>query len=253
MIPPFKNILFSFVTEQFPLQNIGRPRSHFDSVFNSILFILRTGCQWRNVHTSQVAWQTVHRHFTLWSRFGLFEKSYRKLVDIYMYRFGINRKRILTDTSFIKSINGTDCVGRSPVDRGRNATKLSIISDEYGVVLGATFHKANKCDYKAFLHTLHQIRKQLGIFLSGKEFYADKAYDNQICAYEVKSVGLVNKCCRRKEHNADNSKNRVVIEHVFSWLDKFRRLLLRFDRYIVHYKSFTFIGLAHRIEKLMRT
>ena len=39
----------------------------------------------------------------------------------------------VTDTSFVKNIYGRDMVGRNPTDRGRNATKISIVTDGFGI------------------------------------------------------------------------------------------------------------------------
>ena len=252
MIPLFKHILHSLVQSTFPTHLHGRKRVLFDDVFKYVMYILRTGCQWRSLVTSNVSWQTVHRHFCIWSRKGLIEQAYYKLVSIYLQRIGIQQRHIITDTSFIKNINGIDCVGPSSVDRGRKATKISIITDELGVTLGVTFHRGNKCDYKAFLHTFDQMRRRFGKFMEGRVFYADKAYDNRRCASAISKHSLTNNCCRRKSPpNPGNTKPRIVVEHVFSWLDKFRRLFVRYERQIVHHKSLTFIALAHRLEKIL--
>lgn len=147
-------------------------------------------------------------------------------------------------------------MGPSSVDRGRKATKLSIITDECGIVLAASFHKANKCDYKAFLHTLTQSRHTVA-FARNKAFYADRAYDNERCDATVARFGMINHCARRRrgkkgrECTATFPAIRSVVEHAFAWLDKFRRLILRYDRLIQHYKSFTYLALAHRILKFL--
>lgn len=150
---------------------------------------------------------------------------------------------------------GIDCIGPSSVDRGRNATKLSVICDEMGVVLNATFHKGNKADYKAFLHTLSQCRILNDYILQGKikNFHADKAYDNRRCDNIVSQRNMHNECIRKKKKvevpHTHIIRNRV--EHVFSWLDKFRRIILRYDRLIIHHKSFTYLGFTYRIMKFL--
>ena len=145
MIPLFKHILHSLVQSTFPTHLHGRKRVLFDDVFKYVMYILRTGCQWRSLVTSNVSWQTVHRHFCIWSRKGLIEQAYYKLVSIYLQRIGIQQRHIITDTSFIKNINGIDCVGPSSVDRGRKATKISIITDELSIWRGAAVFLTGSC------------------------------------------------------------------------------------------------------------
>jgi hypothetical protein len=46
--------------------------------------------------------------------------------------------------SFVKNICGRDCLGKSSVDRGRKASKISALVDSYGVPLTMLFHPGNK-------------------------------------------------------------------------------------------------------------
>eukprot|EP00952_Eustigmatos_sp_NYUAD-ZCMA_P012474 50142-Eustigmatos_ZCMA.PRE.2 len=234
------------ILDAFPPSHKGRPRKPVHLILDRINYVLRTGCQWRLLPIiSGISWQTVHRNFVKWSRCGIFEKAYRHLVTLYVKRNRHKRTALITDCSFIKNVYGTNCVGSSPVDRGRKATKLSVIADERGVVLAASFHKGNKVDYKAFLHTFTQ-SKCLQTYLSGKTFYADRAYDNHKCDSVVGNAGLINHCAR-KGTSTYFPPTRGVVEHVFSWLDKCRRIVLRYERHIVHHKSFTYMALSRRI------
>lgn len=249
------NIVKSLLEEAFPCSHLGRPRTEFSLILDAVLYVLRTGCQWRMLRHPHVSWQTAHRHFERWSKKGIFETAYHHLVSLYIKKYQHIRKATITDTSFIKNVYGRDCVGPSPVDRGRKATKLSIITDECGVVLAASFHKANKADFKAFLHTLTQSQQTID-FSRNKAFYADRAYDNARCDAVVAHTGMINRCARRRRKKGGHCTAtfpaiRSVVEHAFAWLDKFRRLILRYDRMIVHHKSFTYLALTYRILKFL--
>ena len=159
MFPVFaKTVLKSFVDKAFPISKTGRPRSATtEELIDHIFILLKTGTQWRLLPTGdKVSWQTVHRHFQKWSKEGIFQRTYDHLLKLYCTKFSKTRQFIITDCSFVKNIFGIDCLGPSPVDRGRKASKLSIIVDEQGIVWSATFHPGNKSDPKAFLHTLSQ-------------------------------------------------------------------------------------------------
>ena len=45
-------------------------------IFNAILWITRTGAQWRNLDSSFPDWTAVYYYFYNWTRQGRFEKMY---------------------------------------------------------------------------------------------------------------------------------------------------------------------------------
>lgn len=245
----YKNIIRTLISERYT-KTTGRPNVTFDTVFDGIVHVLRTGCQWRSLSLSlkSCSWQTVHRYFTFWSKQGIFRNAYQRLLSIYKRKNSSKCQRIITDCTFIKNVFGRDCLGRCPVDRGRWATKLSVICDDVGVVLAFSMHPANKCDHKAFLHTLTQSHN---IDTCNKVFLADRAYDNKVCDSTVQKYGMINACLRRKTHGLSTYQGRHVVEHVFGWLDRFRRLIVRYDKAVVHFKSFTYLGLAHRVCRVL--
>jgi transposase len=60
---------------------------------------------------------------------------------------------------------------------------------------------------------------------------------------------------RKRHFNLDAYKNRFVSERTFAWIDKFKTLLVRFERKAMyclgfHYLGFTLINLRHVIVKV---
>jgi hypothetical protein len=51
----------------------GRPWRDPRTVLNGILWILRTGAQWKNLPTRYPPYQTCHRRFQLWVRSGVLD------------------------------------------------------------------------------------------------------------------------------------------------------------------------------------
>jgi transposase len=39
-------------------------------VFNGILYLLKTGCQWRMLPKEYPKWRTVHEYFSIWRKIG---------------------------------------------------------------------------------------------------------------------------------------------------------------------------------------
>ena len=85
-----------------------RPRktSLYD-VFCGVLYVLKTGCQWRLVPEIYPNWKLLYYYFTLWKKEGIFEKILQKLV--YETRKNNGKK---SKTSFIiidsQSVKNTD-------------------------------------------------------------------------------------------------------------------------------------------------
>jgi transposase len=148
----------------------------------------------------------------------------------------------IVDTSFIKNVFGRNCIGSNPFDRGRKATKISAVVDHKGIPLSFTFHKGNRNDSRTLFHTLSKC-----LFLNkGDSIYADKIYDSNHCKDVVNRFSLKN-CISKKKHitTKENNHIRIVVEHTFGWLDKYRRIILRYDSHIHTFKSFHYLASLH--------
>ncbi len=62
-------------------------------------------------------------------------------------------KNIYIDSTQVKNINGQDCVGPNPTDRGRLGTKVSVICDDDEV----PFYGANVLDARTTLETVENV------------------------------------------------------------------------------------------------
>lgn len=228
-----RNILLTYIKEEYDL---GRPRKlSFEYILDRIFYLLRTGSQWSNLHVHNGSWKTIYHYFAKWSKEHVFERSFHQLIQFYVKRRGITHT--ITDTSFVKNIFGKDCVGRSPVDRGRKATKVSLLTDSFGTPLHILFHPGNKNDGKTLHHLLTKTQKYIN--LGGKEIYGDKAYCSERCENVIRKFNMKNKITK-KRLPLDQSQNRkrIFVEHSFAWFDKYRRIILRYDGLVCHFRSF---------------
>jgi transposase len=58
----------------------GAPRRHEQrEVVNAILYVLKTGCQWRQLPHHFPPWQIVYYHFRRWQRLGVWEQGVERL------------------------------------------------------------------------------------------------------------------------------------------------------------------------------
>jgi transposase len=214
----------------------GRPRSF--TYMDRVLFILSTGCQWSKIPLSHGSWKTIYHYFSIWSKNNIF---YNDLLRVYL-KIKPRSSIKIVDTSFIKNVFGRNCIGSNPFDRGRKATKISAVVDHKGIPLSFTFHKGNRNDSRTLFHTLSKC-----LFLNkGDSIYPDKIYDSNHCKDVVNRFSLKN-CISKKKHitTKENNRIRIVVEHTSGWLDKYRRIILRYDSHIHTFKSFHYLASLH--------
>jgi transposase len=217
----------------------GRRRSlELEYVLERIFHVLTTGCQWSKLEVVGGSWKTVYHYFSEWSKANLFKHAHDDLVQFYVKTRGLSSD-LIVDTSFIKNVFGRNCVGPSPFDRGRNATKVSVLTDKHGMPLSFSFHRGNRNDSRTLHHTL----TKCSLDIRGKALYADKIYDTENCRSVLSNFGLTDRLSRKgtKVAPAEN-KTRIVVEHCFSWLDKFRRILVRYEGCVGRLRSFHYLA-----------
>ncbi|MCB0594892.1 MAG: transposase [Lewinellaceae bacterium] len=60
------------------------------TVLDAILWILRTGSQWRNMESKYPSWSAVYHHFRKWKLDDRFEKMNQRLNE--MERYSLDRE-----------------------------------------------------------------------------------------------------------------------------------------------------------------
>ena len=66
-----------------PDNTIGRPAVSFRKVLDGILYVLRTGCQWKMLPKEYGSGSTCHRRFQQWSISEVFERLWTRLLRVY--------------------------------------------------------------------------------------------------------------------------------------------------------------------------
>ena len=73
---------FALIEAVLPVKKpLGRPRTtNFHEVINAILYLLRTGCQWRMMPKDFPPSGTVYDYFRSWKRDGVWARVHHKLL-----------------------------------------------------------------------------------------------------------------------------------------------------------------------------
>ena len=77
------------------------------------------------------------------------------------------------------------------------------------------------------------------------ELHADKAYDHRRCRAECRARSVVPRIARRGVDSSERlGRHRWVVERTLAWLNRFRRLAIRYERRADIHEAFTVLGCA---------
>ena len=97
------NIISSILPTEKPNKTIGRPVIPYRKVMNGILYVLRTGCQWKMLPKEFGSGSTCHRRFQQWIQLDIFKKIWIRLLKEYDNKKGIKLIWQSLDSISIKS------------------------------------------------------------------------------------------------------------------------------------------------------
>lgn len=104
------------------LRRPGGGRKPMDprQVFEAIIFVLRTGIQWKALPPRQFgSASAVHKYFLHWKRHKVFVKLWRKGLAEYDELAGIAWRWQSVDGAMVKAPLALETVGPNPTDRGK--------------------------------------------------------------------------------------------------------------------------------------
>lgn len=90
----------------------GRPWSDRRTVFNGVLWILRTGAPWKDLPPRYGPYQTVHRRFQNWVRSGVLEQVLLAVAQDLKDRSGLDLRECFIDGTFVPAKKGGAASGR---------------------------------------------------------------------------------------------------------------------------------------------
>ena len=235
----------------------GRPPVPFRRVLDGILFILRTGCQWKAVPAELATGSTLHRRFQAWVRSGVFHTLWKRLLVEYDALRGIAWRWLALDSASTKAPLGGDATGPNPTDRGKCGTKRHLLSDRRGAPVAVHVTAANTHDMKALFDTLDHpvVQRPKPTPYRPQHLCLDKGYDYPEIERGVAKRRYVLHMPHRGEPVFTGvhrySPKRWVVERTHSWHNRFRRLLIRWEKKLVNYKAMIHFACALMVYRLL--
>lgn len=185
----------------------GRPEKHSRrEVVNAILYLVRTGCSWRQLPKDFPPWETVYWHFKRWRDDGSLDAQ---------------------------SVKGADTVGRKTrgYDAGKkvNGRKRHLVVDTIGLLVIVLVTAASLQDRDDARPALAAVRKA---FPSLSLVWADGGYAGKLVEWAKAAARIVVEIVRKPEgqRTFEVLPRRWVVERTLAWITKCRRLDHDYER-----------------------
>ena len=265
--------------EQFVLPHLSRgrrgptPTLALHKIFNYILQLLYMGCQWKMLPIEknaegrpEIHYTRIYRALRRWQADGcidrIFAGSVRKL-----HQDGLLDLTVIHgDGTTTAAKKGGDNLGYSGHKHLKGDKVVAFCDRRCNVIAPFVSAPGNRNEsplLREALPRLNHIARAIGMDLQDTIVSLDGVYDCRDNRKAIFNRGMVpnipenprarktSKCGRKRRFNPAIFEERFrTIERVFAWEDKFRRLLLRFERVSeVHYAlktlAYTMINLRH--------
>ena len=139
--------------------------------------------------------------------------------------------------------------GKNPTDRGKLGVKRSVLTDGRGMPIGVAVAGANVHDQRLVEETFDSIpvRRPRPSSRRKQHLCGDKGYDADTVRGSARRRGYTPHIKSRGEEivakrQRGKRARRWVVERVHSWLNRYRRILVRWEK-----KAANYIGLLHLV------
>lgn len=220
------------------LSNRGRRSPNDRLHLEGIIYILRTGIQWRDLPNYFGKWATVYKRFQRWSASGLWNHLLIRLNDLYTdneyLMIDSTIMRIHQDGSNPKGGQARQAMGKS---RGGLSTKVHMACDALGYPLTCVITGGERADAPQAKTLLKRHLKANGYALLDAGYdsndirdIVDKADSQAVIAYRKnrKQIPVFDKHLYKERHK---------VENLFQKLKRYRRIATRYEKTHHHFKS----------------
>lgn len=230
----------------------GRPAEHSRRrIVDAILYVVRTGCSWRQLPLDFPPWQTVFWYFALWRADGTVDRLHDALRDRVRDAAG---RDLMASAAIVdaQSVKGADTVGADSrgFDAGKkvNGRKRHVVVDTTGLLLAVIITAASVQDRDGARRVLDRLRFTMP---SVVHIWADGAYAGQLIDWARARLRLLIEIVRKPLgiKTFQVLPRRWVVERTLAWIVRCRRLAHDYERLPEHSEAmikWAMIGLMTR-------
>ena len=180
-------------TETHPL-GCHNPRISDRVVFDKLVQILVFGCAYEKIADQSCSATTLRRRRDEWIDAGVIERLREIVLDGYDRMVGLDLCDVAVDCCITKAPCGGEKAGKSPVDRGKQGIKRSVVVDANGIPLGTIAAPANRHDSPLLDQTLDtmevlgELPERMSVHL---DVHLDRGYDSKAIRERLQERGFL--------------------------------------------------------------
>ena len=193
-------------------------------VVDAILFLARTGCQWRYLPAFYPPWEAVWQQWRRWRSNGVWAKAMTRIATLIRTRHGRTAKptMVMIDAQTVRGGRAGPTFHEAGGRGGRtNGTKRSIVIEILGLTLAVQVDSAKPHDVRSGRELLAKTLPQLGTV---KAIVADRGYRGLNKMAAKNGVNLDIKAPPKGTIGFTPIAPLYRVEHAFARLGRWRRL-----------------------------
>jgi transposase len=195
---------------------------------SGIYYILRTGVPWRDLPKEFGQWNSVYTRFRRWTRSGLWQRMLALLTpDAYGSLRAIDCTHIKTHQDASNAAGGAAAQAIGKTKGGAN-TKLAVVVDGLGRVVGLNLASGNRHDQRAMAAL---IAKLAACWVIGDRGFDSKPFRQSIA--EVQGIACIPPRKKNKiqyYYSEALYAHRHIVENFFARLKRKRRIGTRYEK-----------------------